>query len=179
MNALPDRAVARSGIDELQGVATLLRKSGTPFESTLRGVSMAPTIPDGARIRIGPPAGGAFVPGQVVACVSGETLFAHRVVYAGADRRGAVVLTRGDGWMLCDPPTPHERILGEVSAWWDGSAWQSPGPAAPRRGWRRVLAGLSYWNVRLALPIHREVARRTAGTWLGFGALVKSFAVRG
>lgn len=179
MNALRDRAVQGAGIGELQGVATLLRKSGTRFESTIRGVSMAPTIPDGARIRIGPPASGAFAPGQVVACVSGETLFAHRVVYAGADRRGALVLTRGDGWMLCDPPTPHERILGEVSAWWDGSAWRAPGPAAPRRGWRRALAGWSYWSVRLALRLHREVARRTAGTWLAFGALFKSFARRG
>jgi hypothetical protein len=178
MNVVPDRAAKAPRLDELEAVAALLRRSGTRFESTVCGVSMAPAIPDGARIRIGPPRGGTFAPGQVVACVSGSTFFAHRVVYAGRDRRGALVITRGDGWMLCDPPTPHERILGEVSEWWDGGAWQAPGPAAPLRSWRRALATSSYWSVRLSLPIHREFARRMAGTWLGFGALFKSIKAR-
>jgi hypothetical protein len=151
-------------------IAGLLRRSPAGLESSIHGTSMEPAIPDGSRIRIRP---GSCEPGQVAACILGERLFAHRIVHRGRDRQGAFVLTRGDGWLLCDPPTREERILGVVSEYWDGRAWQAPGAPVPLRSWRRAVSLASFGLVRASLVIHHECARRVAGSLLALGALCK------
>ena len=159
--------------EEFRAIAMLLRKSGTHFESRIHGTSMEPSIPDGARIRIGPPASGKYEPGQVVACVIGESLFAHRIVHCGCDRTGAFILTQGDGWLLCDPPTRNHRILGAVAEYSQGDAWVAPAWPLRRNSGRRIAARASFWIVRLSLAIHYEFARCVAGTFLVLGALCK------
>jgi len=162
---------------EMQAIAGLLRRAGSSFESEVRGSSMEPTIPDGALIRIGPPPSGDYRVGDVVACVRGEALFAHRIVYR--DPAGDIVLTRGDGWILCDPPVQRARIVGAVREYLDGGAWRAPAVALKLGGWRERISRLSYWLVRGTLPIHPEVARRVSGTMLCFGALCKRIAGTG
>ncbi len=165
---------------EFQAIASLLRKSRTAFESSISGISMEPTIPHGARIRIRPAEDDNYQVGQIVACVIGDSLFAHRIVYCGhAGRGGSVVLTQGDGWILCDPPTRKSLILGVVVQFFDGDAWRAPAGRIGRGSWEEGVAGASYWLVRFSLLIHREFARRVAGTCLTLGSIFKRLRLRG
>jgi hypothetical protein len=149
----------------------LMRASGSVFESTLHGVSMEPTIPDGARIQISPKPAGGFAVGQVAACVlKDEALFAHRIVHRGA---GGVVLTRGDHRVLCDPPTREDQILGVVTALWQEGAWRAPGTEPDRGAAIRSVSAAHRLLLRMCLPLHFELARRVAGTTLIAGSLFK------
>jgi hypothetical protein len=158
--------------ERFHAIARLLQRTGQGFESSIRGTSMEPTIPDGARIRIRP---GRHERGEVVACIVGEELFAHRVVHRGCDQRGVFVLTRGDGWILCDPPIRAERILGAVTEYWDGNGWRAPAHPEPLKSWKRAISLASFWVVRASVVVHHEFARRIAGCMLTLGALCKRF----
>lgn len=96
--------------DQLLAFGALLERSGKIIESQIRGTSMGSTLPGGCRIRIRVSPVGQYGIGQVVAFVSGNTLFAHRIVFRG--RQG--ILTRGDASQLCDLPVPFAAVLGLV-----------------------------------------------------------------
>lgn len=161
-----------------QAIASLLQKSGTDLESRIAGSSMEPAIPHDARIRIRPQEHQDYREGQVVACVSGNSLFAHRIVYSGRDgRTGEFILTRGDGWVLCDPPTRKSNILGLVTEFCSGGAWSAPLGHVSRSPVRRLTAGASFWLVRLSLAVHHEFARHVAGGCLHVGAFCKTLAL--
>lgn len=136
---------------------------------------MEPAIPHNARIRIRTRESVDYREGEIVACVVGDSLFAHRIVYCGqGSRTRGFVVTQGDGWMLCDPPTHKERILGIVAEFCDRDRWTAPPPPADR-GWvRGIIRKASLWLVRLSLAVHYEVARRVAGFFLTVGALCKA-----
>jgi hypothetical protein len=149
------------------------------LESRIEGTSMAPTIPDGALIRVVPVPPEGCRPGMVVACLSERgTLFAHRVVRCVQRHGEEWLLTLGDGWKLCDPPVPAARVVGTVGAWRVEGDWTAPAPPPPRRGVTRVLAVASIALVAFGLRLHPQVARRTAGTGLQLGAWLKTLRRR-
>jgi len=165
--------------DEFQGLASMLRKAETVFESTIAGSSMEPAIPDGAKIRIQPRATHDYRVGNIVACATGNALFAHRIVYCGkSPRTRAYVITKGDGWVLCDSPTPRIAILGEVMAYCQDGVWLQPDKHAAAVAANRVIGAASLWLIRSALFIHLEFARRVAGICLLSGGLCKRWAAR-
>ncbi len=168
MSAAPKTSAAGLAPEEFQAVAALLGRAGSRFESKVSGSSMAPTIPDESRIRIGPPPSGEYREGDIVACVVGDSLCTHRIVFR--DPASRTVLTRGDGWILCDPPTPAERIVGAVCEYQRDGEWRPPGLAPELNGWKAAVASVSYWLVRCSLPVHPEVSRRVSGTMLGIGS---------
>lgn len=140
---------------------------------------MEPAIPDGAKIRIVQEPDGGFQVGMVVACLSaGNTLFAHRIVRCGEWRGTRYVLTLGDGWLLCDPPTAHQNIVGVVSAYYYQGSWQAPAPCARSGRWSSLPSRVIVPIVQLALAIHPEVARRVAGTCLIVGSWLKTLQSR-
>src|SRR5436190_7248117 len=95
-------------------IAELRGKSGRSIESTIRGTSMEPTLPDGARIKVCPSRTGTYEVGEIAACLHGGSLVAHRIVSRGAGRARGYVVTQGDGRLICDRPLRVDDILGVV-----------------------------------------------------------------
>jgi len=151
----------------------LVRNSGRVLESTIKGTSMHPTIPDGARVRIRPLHTENYRVGQIVACLLNDEIFAHRVVFCGSSGRSRdMVLTRGDALVMCDPPTRKSAILGEVTEFWADGEWRAlnaTGTTLPRY---RALALLQEQLIRICMPVHYEFARRVAGTTLIVGSAI-------
>jgi hypothetical protein len=98
--------------------------------------------------------------GCVIVIAGDRTLVAHRVVGRGWGRRAReYLLTRGDGMVLCDVPTPLDRVIGHVTHCDDGGGWRpvaEPPRAAGLRPWIRALHAHA---LRLALEIHVAFAR--------------------
>lgn len=107
---MPMSKLPHSVGDHLLAFGALLERSGKIIESQIRGTSMGSALPAGRRIRIRPIPADEYCVGHVVAFVSGNTLFAHRIVFCG--RQG--ILTRGDASQLCDLPVPFAAVLGLV-----------------------------------------------------------------
>lgn len=149
--------------DQALELAPLLRRAGTVFESEIRGRSMGSTLPPGTRIRIRCGTGAGYPEGAVIAFVGGRGLVGHRMVGRGRDRRGGVLLlTRGDGTLICDPPIEPDRILGEVIEWRDGDSWR-PLPAAPAASLlERGTAAATLLLIRATLALDLRLAARTA-----------------
>jgi hypothetical protein len=152
----------------------LMRDSKCVFETTVKGTSMEPTIPDGTRVRIRASDAAALQVGEVVACVSKGALFAHRVVhFRPRGPGGPCVITRGDNLALCDPPTRASEVLGRVTEIESAEGWRAPGP---QPGLPLAMRGISAAHramIRAFLALHFEVARRVAGTSLILGVRVR------
>jgi hypothetical protein len=144
-------------------LAPLLQRAGRVIESEISGLSMGSTLPAGTRIRIHCDDPASARRGSVVAIMAERGLIGHRLLWRGIDRRGRpMVLTRGDGSPVCDPPVEAERILGEITHWYAAPEWQ-PVPTAPAAPlFRRGLAAIMLGAVRLGLAIDERVAVRTA-----------------
>ena len=97
--------------DQLLAFAALLGRSARIIESEISGTSMGSTLPAGCRIRICLLRLEEYRPGQVVAFVSGDAIFAHRIISCS----GQGALTRGDNRSWCDLPLPWRAILGLVT----------------------------------------------------------------
>ena len=150
-----------------QSLWQILHDSGQVFESSIKGVSMAPTMPEGARVRIQPLPAAAYRMGQVVVCELDDILFAHRIVRCtSSGRRSDFVMTQGDGHILCDPPTRKISILGVITEYRAGGDWHVPGPSRMRRPGIQAISALHQSVIWLCLYVHYEFARRVAGTSL-------------
>lgn len=156
---MPDPPTTDQGL----ALAPLLKRAGSIIESEIRGSSMGQTLKPGTRIRIrcgdglDPPAG------TVIAFLGGNGLVGHRVVGAGRDGGGRrLLLTRGDGSRIPDPPIESERVLGEVIEWQDGESWRPLPMAPPRSRFGRGTAAAMLLLVRLALVLDVRLAARTA-----------------
>lgn len=149
--------------DQALELAPLLKRAGSVIESEIRGWSMGGTLAPGTRIRIHCGTAASYPVGTVIAFVGGVGLVGHRVVGHGRPRAGgALLLTRGDGTLVCDPPIEPGRILGEVIEWRDGVTWR-PLPAAPPRGLLgRATAAGTLLLVRTALAVDPRLAARIA-----------------
>lgn len=158
---LPAPTTPASG--RAEALAPLLQRAGAVIESEIRGRSMGGTLPPGTRIRIRCDAARDYPEGTVLAFQGGRGLVGHRLVGRALDRRGlTLLLTRGDGTVIPDPPIEPARVLGEVVAWQQGEAWLPPRPAPSRSGPARAAASAAMWLVRIALAIHPGLAARVA-----------------
>lgn len=117
---MPNTTGAGLTRDELLAFAALLGRSGRIIESEISGTSMGNTLPAGCRIRIRLLRLGEYRPGQVVAFVSGDAIFAHRIISCS----GQGALTRGDSRSWCDLPLPWRAILGLVTERQVGGVWR-------------------------------------------------------
>jgi hypothetical protein len=134
------RAVSAFLLDRAHLLLPLAAQFGqteTDFESSIRGNSMAPAIPGGARLRV-------RVSGQLP-CQDGDVVFyladggytVHRVLHrAGGTSDGAYLITQGDARFAPDPPVPCRQVLGTVVAVEINGQWQPVGPR-PVSAWHR------------------------------------------
>ena len=141
-------------------LAPLLKKAGLDIESEVRGSSMHPTLPPGARIRIrcGPV---AHQRGDIVAIVADPPIV-HRIVSCLRCRSRLYLITRGDASWSCDLPVTEDEILGVVSGYQDGDAWRQPRAFEPQIGIAAVLPWLSHTSIRMALRISEDLASLVA-----------------
>jgi hypothetical protein len=144
----------------LESFVDLLRNSGRTVESIMVGNSMSPSIPNGSHIRI--KCGRSHqqtVGGVVVYFRNGHPVTCHRVV--GWGRRKHVkdfVVTRGDGNLVCDVPTPRSTVLGVVTEFCLGEEWH-PVPTHRRAGpVHRAMAATLKATTLLALDVHPNLA---------------------
>jgi len=155
---MPNTAAAPTG-DQLLAFAALLGRSGKIIESEISGTSMGSTLPAGCRIRIRPLRAREYRPGQVVAFVSGDTVFAHRII--SCSRQG--VLTRGDNRSWCDLPLPWRTILGLVTERQVDGVWRPLADHIPLdhegQGGRRTVEALLLACLQIDIRLARFVSR--------------------
>lgn len=125
---------------------------------------MGDSVPDGSRIRIRW-TGGDYHPGQIVACLDHGFLFAHRIVHVRRD----TIVTRGDGWILCDPPLPVSEVIGEVITCCVDGIWRPPAVEAARslsgaRAARRQVCIIAAC-LRVSPAFSRFITRRMIGLY--------------
>lgn len=159
-------------------VAQSLRAPDRLLESTVTGMSMAPGLGPGSRIRIALIHRDRYDAGEVVAYLSGSEVVVHRVVHRGraAAARGYLI-TRGDATLVPDPPVGLGRILGPVTSVLSGGGWM-PLCAPPRRSLRaRVLRALASAAAKGALYVSpRATASALTTLHRTMGALLAALA---
>jgi hypothetical protein len=162
-----------------RAMAAAVLRAPEGLVSRIAGRSMEPGIPDGAEVRMRPlPAAGVRT-GMVVACLStGGTLFAHRVLMRATRGGRDYAITLGDGWRLCDPPVARQDILGGVTAWRAGGEWAAVDTQPVAIGTLPAITRISLHLVRAGLALHPEIGRRTAGTLLVAGSILKTLRAR-
>lgn len=135
---------------------------------------MEPTLPNGTAIRIVPSESTEYRIGQIVVCSNGHKLIAHRVVWCGnSGRTQNLVLTQGDGCLLCDPPVQKDAIQALVTTVCIKNRWQEPAATYTRRSWRRVVAAISVYLIRASLAVGDGLARFVARTFIAFALIFK------
>ena len=155
------RAIGRCATgDELLAFGVLLERSGTTtIESEISGTSMGSTLPPGCRIRIRLLSFPEYNAGQVVAFVSGNRIFVHRVIFRS--RQG--VLTRGDNHSWCDLPVPSSAVLGVVTQYLSHGEWRQlddhPGFEHEGTVGKPVLETLLRLCMQIDIRMARHVAR--------------------
>jgi hypothetical protein len=160
---MPARPVPSPTKEQILAFGTLLARSGKIIESEISGTSMGKALPPGTRIRIQPLSTGDYSVGQIVAFVSGSTIFAHRIAY----RTKQGVLTRGDNHSWCDLPLTVGEVLGLVTEWWINGEWQrfaDVPQGSPEQPWRIRVAETAvrvgmHMDIRLARRISRVLMR--------------------
>lgn len=149
---------------EIRAAARLLRHTHKEIESTVSGVSMGATIPDGSTIRISCDHPEEMSVGQVIAFLDSGGLVAHRIIARGCGRRGRrFLVTRGDGTSLCDAPVQNADVVGTVTEYKNSNGWcQIP---APQRflGVRGAVASGLVNAVRFALAVDVRLATAITG----------------
>jgi hypothetical protein len=150
--------------ERLLALAALLGRSGKIIESEISGTSMGGALPPGCRIRIRPVSVNSYEPGQVVAFVTGNVLYAHRIV--SWNRQG--VLTRGDNHLLCDLPLPFHAILGLVTECRLHEEWRPLPERTTFNCKRRLIARFVGFLVRMCMSIDVRLAQHVSRTlmWL-------------
>jgi hypothetical protein len=142
-------------------LANHLRDSQPIVESRIKGGSMSPAIPSGARLRIQVRREARFQPGEIVYFQAEAGDFTvHRVV---CEVRGWL-LTRGDRCLAPDLPVPVSRIIGVVVGVERLGEWEAP----------RELRG-----ERLLSPLARRVSATAALMALAIGVPIASPVVGG
>lgn len=152
---------------EAAGLLRLLRRSGADIECQVQGRSMAPAIPDGARVRIRLDGATAAGPDAAVALlIGGDTFSVHRLVHRGKSPRArGYVLTHGDGNIFCDAPHPESLLLGSVLAVQAEGMddWQPVPVPVRQRLPRRALTAIVAWAVRGGLELHPVLGTAAKG----------------
>lgn len=148
-------------------VASQFRQDQPEFESAIRGSSMWPAIPPGARLRVRL---GGQVPcrvGDVVLYLAGDGYTVHRVVSRARRISGqAYLLTEGDSRFAPDPPVPCGRVLGTVVAVEVTGQWQPPGPPTADRWHKRVTRAVTKTAMIAVMSCNVSAASRLAALLL-------------
>lgn len=156
---MPNTTAASPTGDQLLAFAVLLGRSGRIIESEISGTSMGSTLPAGCRIRICRLRREEYRPGQVIAFVSGDAIFAHRII--SCSNQGA--LTRGDNRSWCDLPLPWHAILGLVVESLVDEVWRPLADHFPLdhegRGGRRTVDALLRECLQIDIRLARFVSR--------------------
>lgn len=150
MTALDTRRIARDGLLERY------RADGARTWLDARGDSMRPDIPAGSRLLVEFGHGQPRI-GEVVLFRRGETLLAHRLVARRVIQGRTMLVTKGDGEALSDPPIAPDDVLGLVR----DVRLRSGRSAHARLGGPRgdVVARVSWWSGR-AGRLGGRIARR-------------------
>lgn len=91
--------------------------SDATFESSIRGSSMAPAIPQFSRLRIRLLGNRTPEPGEILYFLADEGFVVHRMLRAISTRNGGrYYLTRGDNCLAPDKPVREDCVLGVVIA---------------------------------------------------------------
>jgi hypothetical protein len=132
------------------------------FDSAIRGSSMWPAIPAGARLRVQLLDGDACSSGDIIYFARDDGYMAHRVVYHGwLGATGGYLLTRGDSCIVPDPPVVSSRVLGTVVAVEIDGGWR---PGRPGLYLRRRTGGSNRKPChRNCAPLGEPVCRRGGG----------------
>jgi hypothetical protein len=158
----------------------LLRRAGGEIESTIRGDSMDPTLPAGARIRIVCAPAESLQDGTVAAFLAGDVMIGHRLVGRCRDlRHREALLLRGDARLVCDPPVDPRLVLGQVVAWQREDTWQPVAPATGQGPLARFTAAVILFAMRLVARIDLPLAGRLHESLLAAGLRVRSRLDRG
>ena len=133
----------------LPALAAHLGGTDGVFESTIRGESMSPAIPGGARLRVRLHPQPPFDRGDIVYYLCGEGFMVHRVMYRS--RRDSWLITLGDNCLIPDLPVRVEQILGTVIAVGTGTGWRAPGPSEAFSVCHRLVRGTASAATVIAL----------------------------
>ena len=126
---------------------------------------MEPTLPNGAAIKVDLFESDAHRVGQIVVCATAGKLIAHRVVYTcSSGRTRHLVVTQGDGCLVCDPPLRGDTIQGRVTSVCIDGRWQVPVATWTRGPWRRAIAAASIRLTKACLWVDFRFARYVTGT---------------
>lgn len=143
--------------------------SDAAFESAIRGSSMSPAIPGGAKLRVQLRSGHTYQRGDIVYYLSNNGYVVHRIIHVL--RRGPAaghMLTLGDNRLIPDPPIGKDQILGSVIAVQTTGAWHPPGPQTNRSIYHRLARTMASGTLIIALRFGVSAACRIAIilTWI-------------
>jgi hypothetical protein len=145
--------------EQLLALGAVLGRSGKIIESEISGTSMGSTLPAGSRIRIRPLPVEECRAGQVVAFVSGNAIYAHRIIFC--NRQGA--LTRGDNHSLCDLPVPSRAILGVVTECLRDGKWCT---LDDRVAFREIRGSRRTIKVLLSVCMQIDIRLARGASWI-------------
>jgi hypothetical protein len=151
---LGDKALVPALASHLGGI-------GAEFETSIRGDSMAPAIPAGARLRVRVLQQKAYGRGDIVFSLSDNGFLVHRI--AQRPRWGAAMgylLTRGDACLVPDVPVIKDRVIGTVVAFRSGGDWQPVGVEANQSILHRAVRMATLAAVTATARVSVEGARR-------------------
>ncbi|MGH7789269.1 MAG: S24/S26 family peptidase [Candidatus Binatia bacterium] len=164
------RAVSAFVVDRahlLLPLAAQLGPAQTDFESAIRGNSMAPAIPGGARLRVRIDGQRSCEVGDVVFYLADDGYTVHRVVRG--PRRisgGDYLLAEGDARFAPDPPVPCRQVLGTVVAVQINGEWQPIGPQTPGPWHRRAVRAVTLPAMIITMWVSLGAAARLAALLL-------------
>jgi hypothetical protein len=148
-------------------IASQFRHEQPEFESAIRGNSMSPAIPHGARLRLRLSGQGPCHVGDVVFYLADDGYMVHRVVSSARRVSGQTyLLTEGDARFAPDPPVPCSRVLGTVVAVKVTGQWQPPGPPTKDPWHKRVTRALTQTILIAVMSLNVAAASRLAALLL-------------
>jgi hypothetical protein len=141
------RAVSAFLLDRahlLLPLASQFGRAQPDFESAIRGNSMAPVIPGGARLRVRVSGQQPCQVGDVVFYLADGAYTVHRVVYRARRTPDAnYLITAGDARFAPDPPVPCGQVLGTVVAVKINDRWQPLDPQTAGPWHRRIVRAVT------------------------------------
>ena len=144
----------------LHALASRLAGPDGVFESEVRGNSMVPAIPGGARLRVRLISGQNCHAGDIVFFLSEQGFMVHRIAWQARRRRASShTLTFGDNCFVPDVPIRSDQIIGQIIAVQVADGWRVAGPLNFRsfasRLIRRMALTLVICSLRLGVPAAR------------------------
>ena len=130
------------------------------FESEVRGNSMMPAIPGGARLRVRLISGQYCDAGDIVFFLSEQGFMVHRIAWPS--RRGlasSLTLTYGDNCLVPDVPIRTDQIMGQIIAFRVADGWREAGPPNVRSFAARLIRRMTLTLVVCSLCLNLPAAR--------------------